>query len=135
MAKTKATQQSAVATKRGLRGKMANMRKGRGVSLDFFRRNGWFICFLIVVVLILLGMRYRTRVYMRQIKDLRTELKQAENERIEEKARYMSMIRETDMVQMAQKHNLGLVFSDKPPFVLQTDATDSIPPEKETQEN
>lgn len=47
----------------------------------------------------------------------------------------MSMIRETDMVQMAQKHNLGLVFSDKPPFVLQTDATDSIPPEKETQEN
>ena len=127
MAKTKATQQSAVATKRGLRGMMANMRKGRGVSLDFFRRNGWFICFLIVVVLILL--------YMRQIKDLRTELKQAENERIEEKARYMSMIRETDMVQMAQKHNLGLVFSDKPPFVLQTDATDSIPPEKETQEN
>ena len=129
MAKTKATQQSEVATKRGLRGMMANMRKGRGVSLDFFRRNGWFICFLIVVVLILLGMRYRTRVYMRQIKDLRTELKQAEN------ARYMIMIRETDMVQMAQKHNLGLVFSDKPPFVLQTDATDSIPPEKETQEN
>lgn len=82
------------------------------------------------MVLILLGMRYRTRVYMRQIKDLRTELKQAENERIEEKARYMSMIRETDMVQMAQKHNLGLVFSDKPPFVLQTDATDSIPPER-----
>lgn len=36
MAKTKATQQSAVATKRGLRGMMANMRKGRGVSLDFF---------------------------------------------------------------------------------------------------
>ena len=134
MAKTKATQQSAVATKRGLRGMMANMRKGRGVSLDFFRRNGWFICFLIVVVLILLGMRYRSRVYMRQIKDLRTELKQAENERIEEKARYKSMIRESYMVQMAQKHNLGLVFSDKPPFVLQTDAPDSIPPEKETQE-
>ena len=63
MAKTKATQQSAVATKKGLRGMMANMRKGRGVSLDFFRRNGWFICFLIVVVLILLGMRDRTRIY------------------------------------------------------------------------
>ena len=109
---------------------ITDIRKGRGVSSDFFRRNGWLIIFFTVVILVLTGMRYRTKVYMRQIKNLRTELKQAENERIEEKALYMSLIRETDMVELARKYDLGLGFPVKPPYVLDLEATDSLPPAK-----
>ena len=67
---------------------------------------------------------------MREIKELRQELRSAENEYIEEKARYMSLIRETDMVQMSARYNLGLTFSDKPPYTLRLDALDSLPPAK-----
>lgn len=108
---------------------MGNIRKGRGISVDFFRRNGWLIIFLTVIILVLIGVRYRTRVYMREIKELRQELRSAENEYIEEKARYMSLIRETDMVQMSARYNLGLTFSDKPPTPsASTPSIPSLPP-------
>ncbi len=124
-------QSSAPGTIRAKRHELVgNIRKGRGISLDFFRRNGWLIIFLTVIILVLIGVRYRTRVYMREIKELRQELRSAENEYIEEKARYMSLIRETDMVQMSARYNLGLTFSDKPPYTLRLDALDSLPPAK-----
>lgn len=105
---------------------LKNVKKGKGVSSDFFKRHGWLVIFFMVVILVLTGMRYRTKVYMMQIKKLRTELKQAENERIEEKALYMSMIREQDMVELARRYELGLSFPVKPPYVLTLEAADSV---------
>lgn len=128
MAKTESKGKSGIGRQRNRRGKMiSNLRKGRGLSVDFFRRNGWLIIFMTVIILVLIGVRYRTRVYMHEIKTLRQELRNAENEYIEEKAVYMSMIRETDMVEMLQRYGLGLTFSDKPPYTLHLDALDSIP--------
>lgn len=103
---------------------IADVRKGRGVSVHFFRRNGWVIMFFTVVILVLTGMRYRTRVYMKEINQLRVELKKAENERMTEKSKYMSLIRERDMVELSQRHNMGLIFADKPPYILQLDEKD-----------
>lgn len=105
---------------------LKDVKKGRGVSADFFRRHGWLIVFFTVVILILIGMRYRTRIYMKQITDLNTELKEAQNEMIAEKSRYMSLIRETDMVELTRKYNLGLEFPLRPPYVLGLEATDSV---------
>lgn len=113
-----------ISTKR--RNIVADVRKGRIVSLDFFRRNGWLIIFFTVVILVLIGMRYRTRVYMTNINKLRVELKKAQNDCLEQKATYMSLIREKDMVELTQRHNLGLVFTDKPPYLLKPDAVDSV---------
>lgn len=129
MAKTKTNVITDPGTLRGRRDRLVgDLRKGRGLSVDFFRRNGWLIIFLTVIILVLIGVRYRTRVYMHEIKTLRQELRNAENEHIEEKALYMSMIRETDMVEMSRRYGLGLTFSDKPPYTLHLDALDSIPP-------
>lgn len=103
-----------------------NIKKGRGVSSDFFRRHGWLIIFFTVVILVLIGIRYRTRVYMSEIKTLRQELKHAQNKCIEEKALFMSLIREHDMVELAREHNLGLGFPVQPPYQLTEDAVDSV---------
>lgn len=103
-----------------------NVRKGRGVSVDFFRQNGWVIVFFTVVILMLIGMRYRTRIYMKQIHDLKQELKEAHNELIAAKSSYMSMIRETDLVNLTQSHHLGLEFPLNPPYILPLDEADSV---------
>lgn len=91
---------------------------GRGVSVNYFRRHAWLIVLIVCAILVLIGARYRTKTSMMQIKQLRVELQQAENEKLDEKARYMSLIRETDMVKRVNDAHLGLVFQDQPPFQL-----------------
>lgn len=122
---TKKTRKAAADASRGLAGRsrslLSNLRRGRGVSVNFFKSHAWIIIFFMAVVVMLIGMRYRTKVNMRRITELNKELKQAESDKIAEKALYMSLIRETDMVKLANDHNLGLRFSDEPPFLLDID--------------
>lgn len=102
------------ATKERL-GKIASdIRYGQSVSLETFRRNAWVLIPLIVIVLALMGLRYKTKSKMEQIKTLTTELQRAESSKLQEKARYMSLIRETEMIRMVNEKNLGLVFREEP---------------------
>ena len=97
---------------------VSDLRYGRSVSVDFFRRNAWIIIATLVVVISLIGLRYKTKTKMQEIKSLTKELKQAESAKLQEKAEYMSLIRETEMKRMANEKGLGLTSQEQPPYEI-----------------
>ncbi len=106
--------------KRGALGRaFEDLRFGQAVSLDTFRRNAWVLVPVIVVVLALMGLRYKTKSKMEQIRTLTTELQRSQSTKLQEKAQYMSLIRETEMLRMVEEKKLGLVFREEPPVEVQ----------------
>ena len=93
-----------------------DLRYGQSLSIDFFRKNAWLLIILLVAVLSLIGLRYKTKTKMREIKVLSVKLEQAESAKLQEKSAYMSLIRETEMRRMVAEKNLGLVFQEQPPY-------------------
>lgn len=94
------------------------LRYGRSVSIDFFRRNAWLLISILVALLALMGLRYKTKTKMQQIKTLERELVRAESAKLQEKAEYMSLIRESEMQRLSDQRNLGLTFQEQPPYTL-----------------
>lgn len=93
-----------------------DIRYGQTVSVNFFKTNAWLLIIFITIVLALMGMRYKTKTKMEQIKRLEKELVQSESDKLREKAAYMSLIRETEMLRLVRQNNLNLVFQDQPPY-------------------
>lgn len=75
----------------------------------------------VVTMLALMGLRYKTKTKMEEIKKLTAELQIAESSKLQEKAAYMSLIRETEMRRLVEENGLGLEFQEQPPFELQLD--------------
>ena len=100
-----------------------NVRYGRSVSLDYFRANAWMIILFLVMILALIGLRYKTKTKMAEIKQLQVELKRAESTKLHEKSLYMSLIRETEMVKMVNEKHLNLQYQDQPPYELTKDGS------------
>lgn len=98
-----------------------DIRYGRGISLRFFRANFWLILLILVVLLVLIGLRYRTKTRMMEIKQLTRELEQARSNKIEEQAAYMSLIRESEMRRLVEEKHLNLEFQQNPPYEVYTD--------------
>lgn len=98
---------------------VADIRYGRSLSLEFFKHNAWLLMVFVVAVLSLMGLRYKTKTKMEEIKRLNTELQRAESSKLQEKAAYMSLIRETEMKRMVEEKGLGLVFQEFPPYELE----------------
>lgn len=96
-----------------------DIRYGQSLSVDFFRKNAWLLVILLVVILSLIGLRYKTKTKMREIKVLTEKLELAESEKLQEKAAYMSLIRETEMRRMVAEKHLGLIFQEQPPFEIE----------------
>lgn len=92
--------------------------RGRGVSISFFRKHAWMILFLTVAVLMLTGLRYKTKTHIMEIERLNERLEQAEHMKMEEKSTYMSLVREKEMVKRVEQKNLGLEFQQQPPYVI-----------------
>lgn len=99
-------------------GWMSELRLGQSVSVDFFRRNAWLLIVFIVAILSLMGLRYKTKTKMEEIKKLTIELQRAESSKLQEKAAYMSLIRETEMRRLVDEKKLGLEFQEYPPYEL-----------------
>ena len=97
---------------------MSDLRYGRTLSADFFRRNAWLLMAFVVAILSLMGLRYKTKTNMEQIKKLTTELQRAESSKLQEKAAYMSLIREAEMKKLVDEKGLGLQFQEYPPYEL-----------------
>lgn len=97
---------------------VSDLRYGRSVSLDFFRHNAWLIVVVLVAVISLIGLRYKTKTKMGEIKTLERELKQSESAKLQEKAQYMSLIRETEMKRLVNEKGLGLTFQEAPPYEI-----------------
>lgn len=96
-----------------------NLRYGQTVSVNFFRHNAWLLVAFIAVVLALMGMRYKTKTKMEEIKKLEKELVQSETKKLREKAAYMSLIRETEMLRLVEKNHKGLIFQEQPPYQIE----------------
>ena len=97
---------------------MNDMRYGRSLSLEFFRQNAWLLMLFVVAIIALMGLRYKTKTKMEEIKQLTTELQRAESSKLQEKAAYMSLIRETEMKKLVDEKGLGLQFQEYPPYEL-----------------
>ncbi len=95
-----------------------DLRYGRSVSLKFFKKNAWLLLSLLVAVVALMGLRYKTKAKMNEIRQLQRELVRAESSKLQEKAAYMSLIRESELKRKADEHNLGLTFQEQPPYIL-----------------
>ena len=93
-------------------------RYGRSISVEFFKSNAWLLLIIVVAVIALIGLRYKTKTKMQQIKTLERELVRAESAKLQEKAEYMSLIRESEMQRLSDQRNLGLTFQEQPPYTL-----------------
>ncbi|MDE6578477.1 MAG: hypothetical protein K2J82_08640 [Muribaculaceae bacterium] len=107
--------------KRTAPGWVADLRYGRSLSLEFFKRNAWLLMVFVVAIIALMGLRYKTKTKMEEIKRLTTELQRAESSKLQEKAAYMSLIRETEMKRLVEEKKLGLDFQELPPYELEID--------------
>lgn len=105
------------------RGWMSELRYGRSLSIDFFKANAWLMLLFVVAILALIGLRYKTKTKMAEIKQLTVELQRAESHKLQEKSLYMSLIRESEMVKMVREKNLNLEFQEQPHFELTDDET------------
>lgn len=99
---------------------LTSLRYGSAVSVDFFTRNAWVLVTFVVIMLALIGLRYKTRTKMAEIKALTSELDRAQSVKLHEKSLYMSLIRETEMKRLVEERGLGLDFQEQPPYELQT---------------
>lgn len=97
---------------------ISDVRYGRSLSVEFFKKNAWLLMIFVVAMLALMGLRYKTKTKMAEIKRLSTELQLAESSKLQEKAAYMSLIRETEMRRLVEENGLGLEFQEQPPFEL-----------------
>lgn len=109
-------------TKKGLKGVprdlVNDMRYGRSLSLEFFRQNAWLLMLFVVAIIALMGLRYKTKTKMEEIKFLTIELQRAQSSKLQEKAAYMSLIREAEMKKLVDSKGLGLQFQEYPPYEL-----------------
>ncbi len=97
---------------------VSDVRYGRSLSVEFFKKNAWLLMIFVVSMLALMGLRYKTKTKMEEIKKLTAELQIAESSKLQEKAAYMSLIRETEMRRLVEETGLGLEFQEQPPFEL-----------------
>ncbi len=96
-----------------------DLRNGQAVSLEFFKRNAWMIIAIITALIGVMGLRYRTKTRMSEIKQLSRELQRAESEKLHEKAWYMTLIRETELTRLTTEKKLGLRYQEEPPVVIE----------------
>ena len=97
---------------------LSDVRYGKTVSVNFFKNNAWLLIAFIAIVLALMGVRYKTKTKMEEIKKLEKELVQSESDKLREKAAYMSLIREQEMMRLVRKNKLGLIFQEQPPYEI-----------------
>ena len=120
--KNKATSSKSKKKGAGLSRELMNdMRYGRSLSVEFFRKNAWLLMLFVVAIIALMGLRYKTKTKMEEIKQLTVELQRAQSSKLQEKSAYMSLIREVEMKKLVDKQGLGLQFQDLPPYELALD--------------
>lgn len=105
--------------KSGLKRNTDEIRAGQAVSLEFFKRNAWIIIAILTALIGVMGLRYRTKARMAEIKQLNRELQRAESNKLQEKAQYMTLIRETELTKLTAEKHLNLHYQEEPPTVLE----------------
>lgn len=95
-----------------------NVLRGGVVSSDFFFRHKLKIFVALVLIVVYISTKYQCMTGMETIKNLENELEVVKTERIRERSRYMSRIRESAMASTADSIRPGLAVQQKPPYIL-----------------
>lgn len=102
-------------------GVVSDMLHGRWISTRFFSRHWAPLLAIVIMLLVYITNRYQCMTAMETIKTLERELTVVKTERIRQKSRYMSSIRESAMQGRIDSLNLRLKISQQPPFKLTLD--------------
>lgn len=94
------------------------VKNGRSMSLTFFKRNGWLIVLAMVAIIWLISQRYSNQSRMEEIRGLEKTLRRAESRKLDAKADYMSLIRESRMRELMERNNLTISYQEQPPYIL-----------------
>lgn len=98
---------------------LKDLRYGQSLSIEFFTYNAWILVIVLVAVLSLIGLRYKTKTKMAEIKKLSHKLELAQSDKLREQAAYMSLVRETEMRRLVTEKKLGLIFQEQPPYEVE----------------
>ncbi|MCH5220481.1 MAG: hypothetical protein J1F20_07920 [Muribaculaceae bacterium] len=91
------------------------------LSSDFFFRHMLKIFVLGALLMFYISTKYQSMTGMESIRRLEKQLEVVKTERIRERSRYMSRIRESSMATLADSVRPGLSIQQQPPFVLHMD--------------
>lgn len=93
--------------------------RGRVLSIKFFKKYMFQIIFITVLIMMYVASRYDYKTSMEETVKLKDELNIARTEMQQQRARYMSSIRESSMQQIVDTMHLDLAIRERPPFVIE----------------
>ena len=94
--------------------------QGRFFSLDFFKRNWYYIVFIVAMALAYIGNKFTSQRSIQELISLKTELANAQTDLVNASAKYNSMIRESQMVNLMREKHLDLSPPLEPPYELKS---------------
>lgn len=94
--------------------------QGRVFSLDFFKRNWYYVVFIVAMALAYIGNKFSSQRCIQELISLKTELANAQTDLVNASAKYNSMIRESQMVHLMNEKQLDLTPPLDPPYELKS---------------
>ena len=95
--------------------------QGRIFSLEFFKRNWIYVIFVVAMALAYIGNKFACQSSIQELLTLqKTDLVNAQTDLVSSSAKYNSMIRESEMVQLIKERHLGLAAPLDPPYQLKS---------------
>ena len=88
------------------------------LTLNFFKKNWVYALAFIVLMLMYISNKYMCQNHLQQVMQLRLELDNARTDCVTARAKYNSMIRESQMKNLVDTMHLGLTSPDQPPYKL-----------------
>lgn len=92
--------------------------QGRFFSLDFFKRNWYYVVFIVAMALAYIGNKFTSQRSIQELISLKVELANAQTDLVNASAKYNSMIRESQMVHLMNEKHLDLTPPLDPPYEL-----------------
>ena len=94
--------------------------QGRFFSLDFFKRNWYYVVFIVAMALAYIGNKFTSQRSIQELISLKVELANAQTDLVNASAKYNSMIRESQMVHLMNEKRLDLAPPLDPPYELKS---------------
>ena len=94
--------------------------QGRFFSLDFFKRNWYYVVFIVAMALAYIGNKFTSQRSIQELISLKVELANAQTDLVNASAKYNSMIRESQMVNLMHEKHLDLTPPMDPPYELKS---------------
>ena len=94
------------------------IKQGRIVSSDFFKKHWVTIALLLIIAFVYISAKYTCQLRKEKIIALRNDLNNAKTDCVKYSADFKSQIREAKMKSLVDSMKLNLVTPEQPPFKL-----------------